>query len=621
MEDRERSVDDVRKWDSTFYPESLAESSNKIRLLHIHAGEFAAPIQCSLSTESLATPAELKYDALSYCWGDRPFLSPISLDGKANFLVTANLLAALRRMRYSDATHTVWVDYLCINQADLAERGQQVALMSHIYKNAQVVLCWLGPCGSTLPGHEELEFCDDHQVLDVSEDDTGEYVLQYKSPWLQLHVIRGSADRWWKRVWTLQEYCLAEHVIFLVGPHQYRKEDFRRAIRSYRKSLPAFDGAWQDAAEISMELMDRDTIRQNYLGDREHGERFPRRSALFDALSWTDRAVATDARDKVYGVMSLFITHNSTLRMGADYTKSVEDVFAEAASIIVEDAQELDLIVSDWPKLGQDRYTWLPDFSKRKTHGGLSNAMRYMQPLHLLEQWRQLSLDISTQPLFQREGSNLYVEGFNFDTVVATVKEFGNDAELSVETHLDGCKGSRSQQCLPFEWSMDNPWHQSAMARLLSRVVDDVRAEAERKGKKNPYGLNTDYALERTVCADCFAEHALKSSRWSPMYDTTEQFQHYKNTEEYSKGVDRTLAQQCFFVTAGGYVGLGKQHIETLDEVAIIRGINMPIVWRMAEPDARYRYISEAFIHGIIYGEVNELVRVHALELQQFVIV
>lgn len=206
MEDREPSVDDVRKWNSTFYPESLAESSDKIRLLHIHAGEFAAPIQCSLSTETLQTPPELTYDALSYCWGDKPHSSPISVNGRADFMVSANLLAALQRMRYSDATHTVWVDYLCINQSDLAERGQQVELMGRIYENAQVVLCWLGPCGSTPSGHEELEFCDDHRLLKISEDDLPEawvsnplatHRLRYKSPWF--HVTQGtegSADRW-----------------------------------------------------------------------------------------------------------------------------------------------------------------------------------------------------------------------------------------------------------------------------------------------------------------------------------------------------------------------------------------------------------------------------------------
>ncbi|KAK3707226.1 hypothetical protein LTR37_012226 [Vermiconidia calcicola] len=589
MEDREPSVDDVRKWNSTFYPESLAESSDKIRLLHIHAGEFAAPIQCSLSTETLQTPPELTYDALSYCWGDKPHSSPISVNGRADFMVSANLLAALQRMRYSDATHTVWVDYLCINQSDLAERGQQVELMGRIYENAQVVLCWLGPCGSTPSGHEELEFCDDHRLLKISEDDLPEA--------------------------RVQECSLAKDATFLVGPHQYSLKEFRLGTGSYMNSLPTFGRAHEDATDIFFELITREALRQDSLRNRNGGESVSGGSPLIRALENTASAVATDARDKVYGVMSIFATHNLTSRMRADYTKSVEDVFVEAACVIVEEIQDLNFILSAWPKLGQQRYTWLPDFSKPQTVRAVNNYSPNTRAIRRNKRWRQLSLDVGTQPLFQRDGSNLYVEGFNTDKVVATVKGFNTAAGLSVETHLDGCKGSTSQQSLPFEWSTDDPGHQSATARLLSKVVDDVRAEAERKGKQDPYNLDTSHALGRTVCFEDPAEME------RPICDTTGEFQDYESSEEYARDVWENLYQRCFFVTAGGSIGIGGQDIETLDEIAIIRGINMPIVWRTVAPDAQYRYISEAFIHGIMYGEVNDVARLHALELQQFVIV
>ena len=37
-----------------------------------------------------------------------------------------------------------WVDQLCINQSDLTELGNQVALMRCIYRKAQNVYIWLG---------------------------------------------------------------------------------------------------------------------------------------------------------------------------------------------------------------------------------------------------------------------------------------------------------------------------------------------------------------------------------------------------------------------------------------------------------------------------------------------
>jgi hypothetical protein len=38
----------------------------------------------------------------------------------------------------------LWTDALCINQADLAEKSQQVKLMGEIYKVAVEVVVWLG---------------------------------------------------------------------------------------------------------------------------------------------------------------------------------------------------------------------------------------------------------------------------------------------------------------------------------------------------------------------------------------------------------------------------------------------------------------------------------------------
>lgn len=38
----------------------------------------------------------------------------------------------------------LWVDRLCINQADETERAQQVGMMSRIYSGAGSVIVWLG---------------------------------------------------------------------------------------------------------------------------------------------------------------------------------------------------------------------------------------------------------------------------------------------------------------------------------------------------------------------------------------------------------------------------------------------------------------------------------------------
>lgn len=49
------------------------------------------------------------------------------------FSVTKNLHAALLRLRLEQEPRTLWVDAMCINQDDVAEKSFQVALMSDIY--------------------------------------------------------------------------------------------------------------------------------------------------------------------------------------------------------------------------------------------------------------------------------------------------------------------------------------------------------------------------------------------------------------------------------------------------------------------------------------------------------
>lgn len=56
-----------------------------------------------------------------------------------------NLAKALRHPHLPDTSRNLWVDAVCVNQEDLAERTDQVKNMASIYKLAQRVVVWLGP--------------------------------------------------------------------------------------------------------------------------------------------------------------------------------------------------------------------------------------------------------------------------------------------------------------------------------------------------------------------------------------------------------------------------------------------------------------------------------------------
>ncbi|RYP74485.1 hypothetical protein DL771_002959 [Monosporascus sp. 5C6A] len=96
----------------------------------------------------------LRYEALSYAWGSSR--SPDTVDVKTSdkqsqarftseLCVGRNLAKALRYLRYEDRARVMWIDAICINQADVKERSSQVRRMSHIFSLANRVVAWLGP--------------------------------------------------------------------------------------------------------------------------------------------------------------------------------------------------------------------------------------------------------------------------------------------------------------------------------------------------------------------------------------------------------------------------------------------------------------------------------------------
>lgn len=114
-----------------------------IRLLSIlpQSASRSEDISCELRNVSLDDNPT--FEALSYVWESPEPTFKIAL-GKQRRSVTSNLHDALTRIRQEEAPRTVWIDALCINQDDLDERSQQVALKKDIYKNASRVMVWLG---------------------------------------------------------------------------------------------------------------------------------------------------------------------------------------------------------------------------------------------------------------------------------------------------------------------------------------------------------------------------------------------------------------------------------------------------------------------------------------------
>ena len=65
-------------------------------------------------------------------------------DNAFSFAIAPVLQPALRALRRTETDRTLWIDAICINQDDMAERNAQVAMMADIYDRAMNVCVWLG---------------------------------------------------------------------------------------------------------------------------------------------------------------------------------------------------------------------------------------------------------------------------------------------------------------------------------------------------------------------------------------------------------------------------------------------------------------------------------------------
>ncbi|KAH6614408.1 hypothetical protein B0J18DRAFT_469523 [Chaetomium sp. MPI-SDFR-AT-0129] len=142
-----------------------------IRLLTLYPGSFNSPLRGTLLTASLSSHPP--YDALSYC-PDLPLSNPDAnphndistlfisnsqrseaqqrrddTDNKPStswqtLTLPHTLATALRHLRHTTTPRTIWVDMVCINGADLAEKSRQVGVRDSIFCGAREVIVSTG---------------------------------------------------------------------------------------------------------------------------------------------------------------------------------------------------------------------------------------------------------------------------------------------------------------------------------------------------------------------------------------------------------------------------------------------------------------------------------------------
>ncbi|KAL8707614.1 MAG: hypothetical protein Q9220_007401 [cf. Caloplaca sp. 1 TL-2023] len=210
---------------------------NQLRVVTILPGLTDEPISCQMHVHAHSDSGEdeVPYEALSYVWGNSTVRIQIVCDS-ALIEITQNLHIALQHLRRPDHPRALWVDALCINQADVEEKSIQVKAMGKIYSKATQVLMWQGEetedtrdsleslaqlCALATAGTDSKEWQDflllaQHANSSEHRNDENTVSFQANNPgWASIAALL--ARPYFARRWIGQEIILARKASMVLG--------------------------------------------------------------------------------------------------------------------------------------------------------------------------------------------------------------------------------------------------------------------------------------------------------------------------------------------------------------------------------------------------------------------
>jgi hypothetical protein len=323
-----------------------------LRLLPTTKGK-ADQIRCNLEHVSLANMNE-PYVALSYCWGEEADAEFIRVEEKP-VPVTSNLKQVLRHLLLQGHC-LLWIDALCINQANWEERSAQVLRMSSIYKKASEVAVWLGgDCDGSEKILHFLNGIDPDRPL--SESVTN--LMHHMTDKPTLEEFGALLRRpYWKRVWIVQEVAEATRVRILCGNISVPWDSMRRVVEnlvdSWTQGRTETPVGLQHIVGELMLIHDLANIRNDRLNVRP--------LCLLQALIMTKSSKSTISHDKVYGLLGLAYDTAHFVSV-PDYTLSEEAMCKAMTKSYITSTGNLDIILGGRQGTRPSSLpSWCPDY-------------------------------------------------------------------------------------------------------------------------------------------------------------------------------------------------------------------------------------------------------------------
>ncbi|POS79532.1 ankyrin and HET domain-containing protein [Diaporthe helianthi] len=350
----------------------------QIRLLRVDPD----PSDLSAVLETVSLDDGPTYTALSYTWGtEYPIGAGITLRGPehtSRVPVTKNLQAVLQHLctaasggggggmsdehQQQQPTLTLWVDALCINQADTAEKSHQITLMKDVYSRAEETCVWLGPAaGDSDLAMETIGRLYAAGTYVLPDDDDDDALSE-----AHVRAINALMRReWWSRIWVVQEAMLSPKPVVRCGSASFPIEAFVH-LDDIRRGWVRPEERYLANAEGRTRFLIQANIFQHILTDYPETKLTAGTGVtpLAEYARLCDRFNATDPRDKIYGLLGLAMPSDVQF-LAPDYSQSVASIYTRATARFIIQYQELLWLQFDNdnknPK--HDLPSWCPDYS------------------------------------------------------------------------------------------------------------------------------------------------------------------------------------------------------------------------------------------------------------------
>lgn len=583
-------------------------------------------VETTLSTVSL--PANPRYHALSYVWGEPSLSHKIRMNG-CDFRTTKNLEVALKHLQTHMGTSVealpLWVDAVCINQNDLVERSEQVAMMHKIYSQACNVLIWLGEGDEY--SDELFDYLGDPSFLESLEEARR---TQSRGPTQQ--EVRASAifdnnidERpWWGRIWVLQELVLAnQDPVVLCGTRRSTWDTMFRC----RKLLSNPSGqlnsqSWipdQEKPEIpSLSFNSVMSHHWHWAGLRDDfGRDGP--LPLHDAIIALRDTKTRDKRDFVYGLLGL-VKPEDAVKVIIDYTKSPMYIYKNVMEHVWI-CGHIDLLSEVIPRLRFARCpetdgwpSWVPNLSEQKLDNWTAFLLSNSSPLP-----DSVCFPKTPQVSLSEDKSTLFMAGVALDSIhdvldltaldeidLPTLSDIDNLVVLGHErlksTHSDKENSLQVPETKDSLVHFVSGWEIEEIQAVMESKDWEDKDEADRPSDERPRRRSRD--------ADIDAHNMYH--HWSSL----------PANHPFRADVEGRLCGRRVFLTSQGFPGIGTPGVRAGDLVVRPFGANCQYVLRTKGVNiSEYALTGFAYLSGFTEPEeLDHRYRIGHLEATTFAI-